>query len=167
MGLDPDEGRRALALRCGADAAFDPTAADVRDAVAAATDGREPAVVIEATGMPTAVTEAFGWAAEHGRVVLLASTRGVTETNFYQDVHRKGLTVLGAHARMVPQQESSPGYWTLPEDIHTSLRLIAQGRLQVAPLTSEVFSWRDAPKAYEVLGSWRKDLLGMVLRWSD
>jgi threonine dehydrogenase-like Zn-dependent dehydrogenase len=100
-------------------------------------------------------------------VVLLASTRGVTETNFYQDVHRKGLTVLGAHARMVPQQESSPGYWTLREDIQTSLRLIALGRLQVAPLTSEVFSWQDAPKAYEVLGSWRKDLLGMVLRWSE
>ena len=59
-------------------------------------------MVIEATGSPEPVNDAFALACSHGRVVLLASTRGVTETNFYRDVHRKGLTVLGAHANAVP-----------------------------------------------------------------
>lgn len=167
LGLDPDAGRREIALRCGADGAFDPTEEGVRDAVGTAADGRAPSVVIEATGMPEAVTQAFDWCGDMGRVVLLASTRGVTETNFYRDVHKKGLTVLGAHGGKVARDESSPGFWTLREDTRTVLNLLAAGRLQVSPLTSEVFSWRDAPRAYEVLGSWRKDLLGMVLRWSD
>jgi threonine dehydrogenase-like Zn-dependent dehydrogenase len=111
------------------------------------------------------VNDAFALARNHGRVVLLASSRGVTETNFYLDVHRKGLTVLGAHANAVPPRDSSPGYWTLNENTQTVLRLLAARRLQVAPLTSERFRWQEAPRAYEMLGSWRKDLLGMLLLW--
>jgi hypothetical protein len=45
------------------------------------------------------------------------------------------------------------------------LRLLAGGRLQVQPLTSEIFDWKEAPRAYEQLASWRKDALGMILRW--
>src|SRR5207244_4404281 len=82
----------------------------------------------------------------HARVVLLASTRGVTEANFYRDVHQKGLVVLGAHASTVPPHDSSPGYWTRGDDTRTALRLLAAGRLEVAALTSERFPWRGAPR---------------------
>jgi threonine dehydrogenase-like Zn-dependent dehydrogenase len=167
IGLDPDAGRREIAMRCGADAALDPTAAATADELSAATRGREPAVVIEATGSPEVVNDAFDCAGFHARVVLLASTRGVTEANFYRDVHRKGLTVLGAHANTVPRHESSPGFWTRSDDTQTALRLLAARRIQVGPLTSERFRWQDAPAAYELLGSWRKDRLGMLLRWQE
>lgn len=166
IGLDPDPGRREMALACGADLVLDPAAPDLDAALAAETSGRGPAVVIEATGSPEAVNEAFVRAGTHARVVLLASTRGTTETNFYRDVHRKGLTLLGAHASVRPPHDSSPGFWTLADDVAAVLRLIAAGRLRVAPLTSEVFPASEAPRAYEILASWRKDLLGMVLRWS-
>jgi L-iditol 2-dehydrogenase len=165
VGLDPDGGRREIAHQCGADASFDPTADATAEALLAATLGRGPAVVIEATGSPEAVNDAFVLARSHGRVVLLASTRGVTETNFYRDIHRKGLTVLGAHANAVPPRESSPGFWTTSDDTQTVLRLLAARRLQLGPLTSERFPWQEAPRAYEMLGSWRKDLLGMLLLW--
>jgi threonine dehydrogenase-like Zn-dependent dehydrogenase len=135
--------------------------------VLAATNGNGPAVVIEATGSPEAVNDALALARAHGRVVLLASSRGVTETNFYQDIHRKGLTVLGAHANAVPRHESSPGFWTRSDDTQTALRLLAGGRIRVGPLTSERFPWQEAPRAYELLGSWRKDLLGMLLVWRE
>ena len=77
MGLDPDAGRRDTARSCGADACFDPAAADTAAEIAAATEERGPAVVIEATGSPEVVNDAFARAAFHSRVVLLASTRGV------------------------------------------------------------------------------------------
>jgi L-iditol 2-dehydrogenase len=167
IGLDPDAGRRKIAAECGADAALDPTADGADAALLAATHGGGPAVVIEATGNPEAVNDAFALARAHARVVLLASTRGVTETNFYQDIHRKGLTVLGAHANAVPRHESSPGFWTRSDDTQTALRLLAGSRVRVGPLTSERFSWQEAPRAYELLGSWQKDLLGMLLVWSE
>jgi L-iditol 2-dehydrogenase len=165
VGLDPDAGRREIASAVGADVCYDPSAEETTAALEAATGGRGPAVVIEATGHPAAVNDAFARAGFHARVVLLASTRGTTETNFYRDVHRKGLTVLGAHAIVVPPRDSSPGYWTLGDDTRTVLRLLAAGRLRVGPLTSELFPWREAPRAYEQLASWRKDVLGMILQW--
>jgi threonine dehydrogenase-like Zn-dependent dehydrogenase len=165
IGLDPDAGRREIGRACGADACFDPTGADTGAELAAATAERGPAVVIEATGSPEVVNEAFARAASQGRVVLLASTRGVTETNFYRDVHRKGLTVLGAHANTVPPHDSSPGFWTLRDDTALVLRLLAAGRLRVEPLISEIAPAEEAPRLYEQLGSWRKDALGMLLRW--
>jgi L-iditol 2-dehydrogenase len=167
LGLDLDGGRREIAATSGADACFDPAVPESADALAAATDGRGPAVVIEATGHPDAVNEALARAGHHARVVLLASTRGTTEANFYRDVHKKGLTVLGAHANVVPPHDSSPGFWTLSDDTRTVLRLLAAGRLRVAQLTSRQFPWREAPQAYEQLASWRKDALGMLLLWND
>lgn len=165
LGLDLDTGRREIALECGADACFDPKMDELTKALTDASEGYQPAVVIEATGYPEAVNDAFAYAAEHGRVVLLASTRGTTETNFYKDIHRRGLTVLGAHARNVPAKDSSPGFWTQAEETRTVLRLIAGERLRVGPLTSERISWRDAPDAYEQLATWRKDILGVLLLW--
>lgn len=166
MGVDPDAGRQEIARACGADACFGP-AAETAEALAATAGGQGPAVVIEATGSPEVVNDAFALAGPHARVVLLASSRGTTETNFYRDVHSKGLVVLGAHASTVPPHESSPGYWTRKDDTHTALRLLAAGRLRVGELTSERFPWREAPRAYELLGSWRKDVLGMLLQWRE
>jgi 2-desacetyl-2-hydroxyethyl bacteriochlorophyllide A dehydrogenase len=165
IGLDPDAGRRETATTCSVDAVLDPTASDAPDRLGELTAGRGPSVVIEATGSPEAVNDALALAGHRARVVLLASTRGVTETNFYRDVHRKGLTLLGAHANVVAPHDSSPGFWTQEDDMKTVLRLLAARRLQVVPLRSEIFPWKEAPRAYELLGSWRKDLLGMVLRW--
>jgi L-iditol 2-dehydrogenase len=167
IGLDLDAGRREIAATCGADVCFDPTAANTSEALAGETGGRGPAVVIEATGNAEAVNDALALAGMHARVVLLASTRGVAETNFYRDVHRKGLVLYGAHAVIVPPHDSSPGYWTRSDNNQTVLRLLNGGRLQVGPLTSEVFPAQQAPRAYEVLASWRKDLLGMLLRWKE
>ncbi len=167
LGIDLDAGRRQTAMDCGADACFDPAVEGLAMALSDAADGHRPAVVIEATGSPEVVNHAFTYAADGGRVVLLASTRGVTETNFYRDIHSRGLIVLGAHARTVPRNDSSPGFWTHAEETRTALRLIAGKRLRVGPLTTELLSWQDAPGAYEQLATWRKDVLGMVLRWQD
>jgi 2-desacetyl-2-hydroxyethyl bacteriochlorophyllide A dehydrogenase len=165
IGLDPDAGRREIALACAVDHVLDPSAPESAEALHGLTDGRGPAVVIEATGSPEAVNDALALAGHRARVVLLASTRGVTETNFYRDVHKKGLTLLGAHANVVAPHDSTAGFWTLNDEVATVMRLLASKRLQVGPLQSEVFPWKEAPRAYELLGSWRKDVLGMLLRW--
>jgi L-iditol 2-dehydrogenase len=127
-----------------------------------------PAVVIEATGHPDAANSAFGIAAPGGRVVLLGSTRGATaEVNFYRDVHRKGLTVIGAHDIARPDHDSYPGYWTAAQDRTVGLRLLAADRLQVRPLITHRVGWRDAESAYEMLRNWESGALGIVLDWAD
>jgi threonine dehydrogenase-like Zn-dependent dehydrogenase len=164
VGLDLDPWRREVAQASGADLCLDPTDAGQLEQLTTATGGG-PTVVLESTGFADAVNTAFQIAGQFGRVVLLASTRGVTETNFYRDVHRKGLVVYGAHNAIRPQRESSAGFWTLADDARTVLRLLQAGRLVTEPITSKIFPATDAPTAYEWLGSWRKDILGMLLDW--
>lgn len=165
VAVDGEEKRLEFARTIGADGilkADEETLQGWRELT-----GEEGArVVIEATGSPSAILLAFHLAAWHGRVVLLGSTRGETEAvNFYRDVHRKGLTVIGAHNSVRPQHESSPGFWTAKEDQLLALRLLTLGRLRVRPLLTHRFAGEEAPQAYALLAQARPEVLGILLDW--
>ncbi len=131
------------------------------------TGGEGAAVVIEATGHPAAILTALACARPFGRVVLLGSTRGETDhVNFYRDVHKKGLTLIGAHNSVRPRRESSPGFWSEYDDQSVALKLLARGRLNVQPYITHRFAWPDAPVAYELLSSWTSSALGLILDWT-
>ncbi len=165
ISVDLDGGRLALAETVGADATLKADDDLARNAERIC-DGARPQVVIEATGHPEAIPTAFDLAAWGGRVVLLGSTRGDTEAvNFYRDVHKKGLTVIGAHESARPHVDRAPGWWPIQHDHQVALRLLAQGRLHVKPLVTHRFGWQDAPTAYEQLITWNKEMLGIILDW--
>ena len=124
-------------------------------------------MVIEATGAPEPINAALKMAAPAGRVVLLASTRGETQVNFYRDVHKKGLSVLGAHNGARPPLESRPGVWTWQEDAGAVLELLRYGRLEVAHLITHRLPGSEASAAYELLKQWDPGLLGVVLQWNQ
>jgi 2-desacetyl-2-hydroxyethyl bacteriochlorophyllide A dehydrogenase len=165
IAVDQDESRLDLALRAGADAVLvNDTQVVERIRELAARDGA--AVVIEVTGAAVAILSAFQMAGVRGRVILLGSARGDTEhVNFYRDVHRKGLSVIGAHEITRPQHDSLPGWWTQRDEHQTALRLLAMGRMTVAPLISHRFGWRAFAQAYALLESWDPTATGMVLDW--
>ena len=181
LGLDPSPVRRKSAEAFGLDAVYgdgsELASAPVRRKSAEAFgldavygDGSElasaPAVVIEATGTPEAIPQAFQLCARNGRVVLLGSTRGVTsEVNFYTDVHLKGLTVLGAHELTRPVHESTAGDWTTWDDAGLVLRLIAAGRLDPARLVTHTLSADQAAEAYGVVRD-APDALLVLLDWT-
>ena len=167
LTLDVDETRLELALELGADAALQ-MKGDYLERVRNLCDGGKPQVVVDATGHPAAVTSAFDIIDYHGRLVLLGSTRGNTpDVNFYRDVHKTGLTLIGAHNSVRPAADSSPGYWTLADDQSLVLRCLATGRIRVDGLTTHRFSWEDAPAAYGELVEWNPQTLGLILNWSD
>ena len=167
LTLDVDDTRLELARNLGADAALH-LQGDYLDRIAALCDGGKPQVVVDATGHPAAVTSAFDIIAHHGRLVLLGSTRGNTsDVNFYRDVHKTGLTLIGAHNSVRPVADSSPGYWTLADDHRLVLRCLAAGRLRVAGLATHRFAWEDAPAAYAELTAWNPETLGLILNWAD
>lgn len=165
IGVDRDEARLKLAGEIAADEIIrgdDHLLKGLR-----AAPGRDGAdVVIEATGAPQLVVTAFQCAAARGRVVLLGSTRGDTESvNFYRDVHRKGLLVIGGHEINRPVRENSPGYWTRRREQEVCLELLARGRVQTAPLITHRYNWREFPRAYERLANWDQEAMGMIIEW--
>ena len=168
IAADLTDSRLEISKSMGADCTLNPEDANFSEQLSDATKGDGPAVVIEATGHPDAVSTALDAAGWGARVILLASTRGETpNVNFYRDVHKKGLIIYGAHNAIRPRQESSPNFWTLEDDSLLLLSLIAQGRFNVAPLISHRVLGEDAPKAYQLLMEWNPGLLGVVLQWNN
>jgi L-iditol 2-dehydrogenase len=165
IGIDLDEKRLQLAKQIGADdvlIADDSIVDNLRNRIGS--DGAN--VIIELTGAPPVVITAFQLAAYKGRVALVGSTRGDTEAiNFYREVHRKGLTIIGSHEYTRPQHENSPGYWTQVNEHAVCLELLARGRIQTQPIITHRFGWKDFPQAYEHLSNWNKDALGMIINW--
>ncbi len=168
IAADLTDSRLDLSKSIGADYTLNPEDTDFSDRLADATMRKGPAVVIEATGHPDAISTALAVAGWGARLVLLASTRGETPSvNFYRDVHKKGLILYGAHNSIRPRQESSPNFWTSEDDSRLMLSLIAQKRFIVAPLISHRVPGYDAPTAYQLLMEWNPGLLGVVLQWNN
>ena len=168
VGIDLDSRRLELARRIGADDTLLYPGADeaLREKLWQLL-GVGASVAIESTGNPAAVASAMQLAAERGRVVLLGSARGENERfNFYRDVHKRGLQLIGAHNDVRPQHDSSPGYWTRRRDMQTSLELLTRGRVAVDAMITHRFGWRDFESAYAQLARWDKTALGMVIQWT-
>lgn len=73
---DPNPVRRERALKYGADVVLDPTAPDYYEQVKAATDGRGPSVIAEASGSNAALQSIFDIAGHSCRVNLIGHSIG-------------------------------------------------------------------------------------------
>ena len=123
-------------------------------------------IVVEASGSPHAIQSAFEYADQRGRVILLGSTRGITEEiNFYKYVHRKGLTVIGAHEINRPQVDEVPGYWTQTSEWHIALELMRRKRIKTTPLITHRFAADHFQKAYKLLTDSDPSTLGIIIDW--
>jgi threonine dehydrogenase-like Zn-dependent dehydrogenase len=126
-------GKRELARRLGADIVVDPaegaTAAAVREAVPEGAD-----VVLECVGSPATATLALELARRGGTVIWFGvSPPGVAAPVEPYVVYRKELTIRGAFVN--------------PHTFGRALDLLAQRRIQVAPLISHRFALADVAEA--------------------
>lgn len=161
------EARLDAALKAGADLAMLLEGSDPRQVFFSLTGDRGAAVTIDATDDPAVAVHACKAARTRGRVLLLGSVRGTTEINLYRDVHKKGLTLVGAHSSIAPAQESSRGFWTRNDERRLALRLLSSGRLRVADLVTSEFPWQEAPQAYRVVCGDEFSGVAARFRWRD
>lgn len=165
IGIDRAPNRLEIARRMGADVVADTSKDGWRERLAVASGGEGPSVVIESTGFPEPVSLSFAVAARFGRVVLLGSTRAQASFDPYQEIHRPGLTVIGAHVMSVPKVESHAGYWTWQDDASAYLRFVASGRLDLGPMMEEPVPYREMERVYARLVEWDPEIMVPFLRW--
>ncbi len=146
VDLVPEKREKALAF--GADFAFDPRDSDFAKNVKEVTNGGAN-VCIEVTGLGAGLDNALDALARYGRVALLGCTRNSNFTiDYYNKVHAKGVTFVGAHTMARPKFESSKGWWTEADDINTYFGLIRGGRLVMSDLAPEFHSPKEAYEVY-------------------
>ena len=151
--VDPVPKKREQALAIGADYAFDSNDKDLAEKVKAVTKGGAK-VAIEVTGFGKALDQVLDCMAEFGRVALLGCTRRSDFTiNYYHKVHSPGITLVGAHTRARPAQDSSGGWWTEKDDMNAEIIMHEYGRVTLASLVEETHSPEDAPEVYARLAA--------------
>ena len=168
IAADLNPARRELALKLGADYALDPSAPDFAEQVKALTKGKGVRATVEVTGKSVAMKQALDCASWMGRISLLGCTRiSDCPIDYYQQVHRPGVKLIGAHNLVRPKVESYPHHWTHQDDCKAILDLLSAGRIQVAPIVSRVVSPTEAPEIFRQLCDDPEFPMGTVFDWRE
>jgi threonine dehydrogenase-like Zn-dependent dehydrogenase len=160
--------RRQAALAAGASHVIDPTAGDAREQLARFLGTRGAEVVADATGVPAAVPVAMSLACDAGQVIVVGSPRGlVKDVNFYDDLHRRSISVAGAHGNMLFEGSQSrlDGAWDIDKAQNWLLAALASGRLSLSGLITHRIQPEKLGYAYEGLLKNKDEYLGVVVRW--
>jgi L-iditol 2-dehydrogenase len=140
LAIEPDEDRRALALKFGAEIVVNPSPADVGDAVKWASEGRGADVALLATPQVVIDDALLDRMAPGGRVCAF-SGRPKEASRIDVDVNRlhyRELTLVGAYG------------CTSGSDAE-ALRLIAEGNVNVKPLISARMPLEDIERGFRMI----------------
>jgi 2-desacetyl-2-hydroxyethyl bacteriochlorophyllide A dehydrogenase len=157
--------RLNLALANRADGALDTGDPEWISKLSDLTGGRMPEVVIESTGFPDPIRTSCEICRNFGRVIILGSTRGDTSINFYKDVHKKALHIIGAHISSNPEVDSYPGYWNYKDNARTFLQAVSSGKMDVKSLITETVEADKALEAYDRMLGWNTDMVATIIKW--
>jgi len=167
IAADLNAERRKLALDLGADYAFNPADDDFVQSVKDVTGGIGVKAIIEVTGQSVALKQALDCVAPLGRIALLGCTRvSDTPIDFYQQVHKPGIMIIGAHTNARPKLESYPHYWTERDDCIAIMNFMAHGRMDMSRVISEIHSPEDAPEVYRRLAENKDFPVGVLFDWT-
>ena len=166
IAVDPIVERREFAAAAGL-VPVDPNESDPSDVYKSLTGGRLPEIVIEATGAPSVINEALRVAGDMARVVLMGSPRGRVEIDPYNDVHRKGVSVIGAHANWAAPIPTAWNPFTNDRQRHYAMALIVDGSLSTKGLISHHIAPARARETYRALADRAPGYMGVVIDWSE
>ncbi len=148
IACDVNDFRLDVARRVGVNACINPTKANLKDEIHRRTDGRGTDVTFEAVGIGETFRQAISITRTGGCLVAVGNLQKETEFNLQELVSRE-LTFTGSYA--------SAG------EFRTCIDLIASGKIDVAPLISEVLPLKEGPAAFKRLLEGQENLLKIIL----
>ena len=176
LGLDFDPAKLALAQKFGAEVVNLSTGADPVAAAAAFSRGRgvDAVIVTAATRSSEPMHQAALMCRKRGRIVLVGVTGlELSRADFFEKELTFQVSCSYGPGRYDPNyEEKGQDYpvgfvrWTEQRNFEAVLDMMADGRLDVAPLVSHRFTIDDAEKAYEVVGG-SEPSLGIVLTYPE
>lgn len=173
VGLDPNEARRDLASRVGADGVAG-SAKELEQVVSDLSTGRgaDACLIAAATNSNEPLEVAATVARDRGRLVAIGATRmDVPRREFYEKELSLVVSRSYGPGRYDAQFEDKGidypyGFvrWTEQRNMSAVLQMIATRKLDVDALTTHSFETERAPDAYRALEE-ADDAIGIVLRY--
>ncbi len=189
---DLDDGRLEAAKKMGVDIAInsktDPEGLERE--VAKLNRGGLP-VIFEATGARGPLMQAADLIGERGRLVMISQVHGEAMPPIDDPIMQKGASLIGTYVNSKPfklrradlfidgvwppvmhrdlARYVNSDVWTSDEDIQVFLNLIAYGKLDITPLISHEFNYKEIPQAYAeyVYPEVNPDLTGGLISWME
>lgn len=137
--------RREMALRMGADAAFDPREGDVVARVRELAGGSGADVLLEMSGHPDAIRQGLAMLRNGGRASLLGIPKEPVTLDLYGGVIGKGVVVQGILGRRMFET------WV------QMTALLKSGKLNLEPLFHERLRLEEFERAFELLDRGQAD----------
>jgi predicted dehydrogenase/threonine dehydrogenase-like Zn-dependent dehydrogenase len=175
LGIDLDAGKLALAQRFGAEVCDlargeDPVARGLAFSGGRGVDG---VIVTASTQSSEPIAQAARMSRKRGRIVLVGVTGlELNRADFYEKELTFQVSCSYGPGRYDPAYEQQGndyplGFvrWTEQRNFEAVLAMLAEGKLDVAPLISHRFAVREAARAYDVLVNDRS-ALGIVLQYA-
>jgi threonine 3-dehydrogenase len=141
FATDVSDYRLDLAKRLGADIIVNPTRQSTVDVIMEATDGEGIDVLLEMSGVPSAINEGFEVLKFGGEAALLGLTSAPMEFDLDDHVIFKGATVHGIVGRRL---------W---ETWYEMRGLLRSGVVDLAPLVTHRFALEDYARAFALMKS--------------
>ena len=189
---DLDNNRLEAAKKMGADVVInskeDPDGLERE--VAKLNRGGLP-VIFEATGARGPLMQAAELVSERGRVVMISQVHGEAMPPIDDPIMQKGASLMGTYVNSKPyklrradlliegawppvmgkklNRYVNSDCWTSDEDIQVFLNLIKYGKLDITPLISHEFSYKQIPEAYAdyVFPHVNPDMTGGLICWEE
>jgi 2-desacetyl-2-hydroxyethyl bacteriochlorophyllide A dehydrogenase len=163
--VDPDAGRRALALELGADHAIDPAAEPDGTGLALKRRGPAADVAIETSGAAAGLHDAIACAGLGGTVVAVGFYQGGAEAlRLGEEWHHNRLTMLSSMGAWGAPHRAYPA-WDRMRVMETVLGLLASGAVHTDELPVRRFPFAEAPAAYEWLDAHGGEVVKVVLEY--
>lgn len=168
IGVDPVKERCELAQNMGIHTVVNVAADRQVEEIMKLTENKGAEVTVDAAGHSAVVCNCIKAAALFGQVVLVGSPRAsyVTDINpAFWDIHKKGLTVKGAHMWRMPVNEQRGCSMSVEWAFKTVFELIRNRQLDVKPLISHVIKPEQAVEAYNGLENQKELYTCVVIDW--
>ena len=168
IGVDPVEGRRALAKKCGIKDTVGGDNDQVQNSINDITNGDLGDITVDAVGHSSVVMQALRATATHGQLVILGSPRVSVSgdlTELLSDTHLRWITIRGALEWCVPMYPDTGNNISQYSKQQTIFDWISSGKLQVEPLISHQLKPEAIKQAYDGLLNESNSYTGVVLDW--
>lgn len=167
VGVDPMEKRRALALKVPGVKAVAPDDPILTKAVVPGQPLSGFDHVIEASGHPSAFLQACEITRIFGKIAALGGGHKTFELRLYDNIHARGLQILGAHGFVLANPANSSNTWTDAKQRQFFMQLLAEKKINVQPLITHEVSYSQAPEIYQAIMEKPADFLGTQFIWNE
>ncbi len=187
---DLDNGRLEVAKEMGVDMTINPMEdpEGLQKAVDDLNRGGVP-VIFEATGARGPLQQAVELVSDRGRVVMISQVHGEEMPPIDGPLMMKGASLIGTYVNSKPfklrradleiqgtwppvmpkktRRFVDSDVWTSDEDIRVFLDLINYGKINIKPLISHRWSYKDITEAYQLVWELDPAVTGGVISWKE